>query len=144
MRNILILFAVLVLVMGSFATWSNVSAKEETKAASMDPLAVGPDIYKLVMENERIRILQVTFEPGAKIAMHSHPDHAGYVLEGGMLTITNAEGKTQEITAKVGDSFWIPAESHSAMNQGKTKISILVVELKEPAPGKSGDAPGKQ
>ena len=137
MKKIVFLIALLVVGAGIFTAWSVATAKEPTAAASMDPLTVGPDNYKLVMENERIRLLQVTFEPGTKVGMHSHPDHAGYVLEGGSLNITNAEGKTQEITAKTGDSFWIPAESHSAVNPGKTRISVLVIELKEAPPGKS-------
>jgi quercetin dioxygenase-like cupin family protein len=142
MKKIVFLIALLVVGAGIFTAWSVATAKEPASAASMDPLTVGSDNYKLVMENERIRLLQVTFEPGDKVALHSHPDHAAYVLEGGMITITNSEGKTQEITAKPGDTFWIPAESHSAVNPGKTRISILVIELKEPAPGKSGEAHG--
>jgi quercetin dioxygenase-like cupin family protein len=103
---------------------------------AQDPLKVGPNIYKLVTENARIRVLEVTFKPGDQIASHSHPDHLGYVLSGGSLKITNAEGKVTEINAKSGDSFWIPAETHSAVNSGKTEVKILVVELKEPAPAK--------
>ena len=35
-----------------------------------------------------------------------------------------------EMTPKVGDVMWIPAETHSAVNTGPTEIKILVVELK--------------
>ncbi|OGC76431.1 MAG: hypothetical protein A2Z27_02200 [candidate division Zixibacteria bacterium RBG_16_50_21] len=101
---------------------------------AQDPLKVGPNIYKLVTENARIRVLEVTFKPGDQIASHSHPDHLGYVLSGGSLKITNAAGKATDMTAKAGDTFWIPAETHSAVNTGKTEVKILVVELKEPAP----------
>ena len=48
-----------------------------------DPLAVAPKMYKRLFENERVRVMEVTFEPGDKIAKHSHPDHFVTVLEPG-------------------------------------------------------------
>jgi len=42
---------------------------------AQDPVRVGPDIYKCTFENERVRVCEVTFKPGAKIATHSHPNH---------------------------------------------------------------------
>ena len=56
-------------------------------AAAQDPLVVGPDIYKKVLDNERVRLMQVEFAPGASIGMHSHPDHAAYVLAGGAIAL---------------------------------------------------------
>jgi len=101
---------------------------------AQDPLKVAPNTYKLVTENPRIRVLEVTLKPGEQVATHSHPDHFGYFLSGGSLKITNAAGKVTEMTAKAGDTSWIPAETHSAVNTGKTEVKLLVVELKEPAP----------
>jgi len=53
-------------------------------AAAQDPLKVAPpEIYKLVYENDRVRVMEVTLPPGGKIAKHSHPDHYVYVLGAG-------------------------------------------------------------
>ena len=49
-------------------------------ARAQDPIKVGPNIYKKLLENDRIRMLEVTFAPGDSIAFHSHPDHAVYFL----------------------------------------------------------------
>lgn len=100
---------------------------------SMDPVVVGPTIYKLLMDNPKVRVMEATFTPGAKIGMHSHPDHLGYVLMPGTLNITGSNGKTETFKLKKGDTVWLDRQTHSAMNTGKTTIKVLIVELK-PAP----------
>lgn len=72
-------------------------------ALAQDPIKVGPNIYKKLFENNRIRMLEVTFAPGDSIAFHSHPDHAVYVVTGGTLRVTTSEGKTMVADLKAGD-----------------------------------------
>lgn len=38
-----------------------------------DAVSVAPDHYKVLEENDRVRILEFRGGPGAKTAMHSHP-----------------------------------------------------------------------
>ena len=99
-----------------------------------DPLEVAPDMYKLIYENDRVRVMQVTFQVGEKVAEHSHPDHFVYVLEGGNVKITKADGTVTDVELKVGDVVWINAETHWAINTGTTPVRLLVTELKEPKP----------
>jgi quercetin dioxygenase-like cupin family protein len=99
-------------------------------ASAADPLDVAPDMYKKSFENERVRVMTVAFAPGQSIPEHSHPDHFAYVLETGTLKITKSSGEVTEVTPKVGDVVWIPAETHSAVNTGSTPVKLLVVELK--------------
>lgn len=103
---------------------------------AQDPLEVGPDIYKLVFENERVRVLDAQFKPGSKIAMHSHPDHFAYVLAAGNMRLSYPDGTTKDIEAKAGDVMWVKAETHAGENIGTTDVHLLVVELKEPQPNK--------
>ena len=99
-------------------------------AMAADPLDVAPDMYKKDFENDRVRVMHVTFAPGQSIKEHSHPDHFIYCLEAGSLKITKADGTVAEVSPKVGDVVWIPAETHSAVNTGTTEVKLLVVELK--------------
>ena len=55
----------------------------------LDPLDVASNVYNFKMENERVRVLNVTFKPGDKAVMHHHPDHVVYVLEGGKMKLTS-------------------------------------------------------
>ena len=104
---------------------------------AQDPTKVGPEIYKSIFENDRVRANMITFKPGARIAMHSHPDHLLYWLKGGTLRITNQGEKPTDVTGKDGDVMFLPAVSHMAENIGKTEVKIFQVELKEPAPMKT-------
>ncbi len=103
-------------------------------SSAADPLEVAPDMYKLVYENDRVRVMQVTFQVGEKIAEHSHPDHFVYVLEGDNLQITKADGTVTDAAVKVGDIIWLNAETHSAVNTGTTPVRLLVTEFKESKP----------
>jgi len=103
-------------------------------ATAQDPVKVAPDIYKLVYENDRVRVLEITIPPGGKIGKHSHPDHFGYVLGPGKLRISKSDTEAMEADFTLGQVVWIPAETHWGENIGETEIRVLVTELKEPAP----------
>ena len=100
-------------------------------AMAQDPIKVGPSIYKKILENDRVRMLEVTFAPGDSIAFHSHPDHAVYTVTGGTLRVTTSDGKTMVADLKAGDPIWFSAVTHAAKNIGTTALKLLVVELKE-------------
>ena len=51
------------------------------------------------MENDRVRVFNVTFKPGDKAVMHHHPDHVVYVLEGGKMKLT-IQGKTDTLRSQ--------------------------------------------
>ena len=96
----------------------------------MDALQTAPDVYSLIMENERVRVLSVKFKPGQKAKMHSHPDHVIYVLKDGKIKITTPDGKSNDVSLKAGQAIWMAAGQHAAENLGNTEASNLVVELK--------------
>jgi quercetin dioxygenase-like cupin family protein len=96
----------------------------------LDPLEVAGNVYKLKMENDRIRVFDVTFNIGEKAASHNHPDHMVYVLEGGKMRLTS-EGKTDILDLIDGDVIFLKAQSHEAENIGQSTIELLVVELKK-------------
>ena len=47
---------------------------------AQDPVKVAPDAYKVLLDNERVRVLSVTMKPGGKSPMHSHPANIVYTL----------------------------------------------------------------
>jgi len=99
--------------------------------AAPDPLKVAPDMYKLLFENEKVRVMEVSFKPGQEIAKHTHPaEHFVTVLTPGTLTIFKDDGTStvNELTSK--QVVWIPAETHWAKNTGKTDVQLLVTEMK--------------
>ena len=96
----------------------------------LDPIKVASNVYKLNMENDRVRVLNLTLKPGDKAVMHHHPDHVVYVLKGGKAKLTS-EGKTDILELKAGDTVFLNAQNHEAENIGQTTLDLLVVELKK-------------
>ena len=98
--------------------------------SELDPLATASNVYKFINENDKMRVLKVTFNPGDTAKMHHHPQHMVYVLRGGRLKITS-EGKSQEMDLKDGSAVFLDAQNHEATNTGGKVIDLIVVELKE-------------
>jgi beta-alanine degradation protein BauB len=103
---------------------------EKSKTVWQDPAMVAGDVYKLVMENERVRVFDVRFKPGQKALMHGHPDHVVYVLADGTLKLSFPDGKSQDVSIKAGQSLWMGAGPHETVNIGNTEAHNLVIELK--------------
>lgn len=101
--------------------------------AGKDPVVAGPKTYRKLEENERVRVLEVTFKPGQKVGAHAHPDHVAYVLEGGKLKITSGKEKPMEMEMAAGQAVFLPAQVHSTQNTGKTTVHAIIVELKPAA-----------
>lgn len=100
-------------------------------AAAQDPVKVAPNQYKLLFENDRVRVCEATLKAGESIVTHSHPDHFLYVLAPGKLKITPQGKEAQEIDAQEGQVLWLNAETHSAVNTGTTDLKGLIVEFKQ-------------
>ena len=45
-----------------------------------DAIATDPDKYKVILENDRVRVLDYSDKPGDRTTMHHHPDSVVYML----------------------------------------------------------------
>ncbi|MDO7867566.1 hypothetical protein [Nocardioides jiangxiensis] len=48
--------------------------------SDLDPAVSNPDHYRVIFENERVRVLEYRDEPGARTTPHAHPDSVMYTL----------------------------------------------------------------
>jgi quercetin dioxygenase-like cupin family protein len=97
-----------------------------------DPLMVDSSIYNLKLSNDRVRAFVVQFKPGQSIAEHKHPDHVVHAITSGRIMIHEVGKDPVEMDVAAGTTLFLPAQSHSAKNTGKTTLRLFVVELKEP------------
>ena len=74
-------------------------------------------------------MFEITIAPGTSIPMHSHPDHAVYIIEGGTLAVTDGKGMKSTMELKTGMGLILPGEQHSAVNSGQTTIKGVMVEV---------------
>jgi quercetin dioxygenase-like cupin family protein len=105
-------------------------SNDKNKNEWPDPAIVAGDVYKLMLDNERVRVFEVKFKPGQKAVMHGHPDHVVYVIDDYTLNLTLPDGKNMDVPLKAGQTIFMNAGPHAAENIGKTEGRALVVELK--------------
>jgi quercetin dioxygenase-like cupin family protein len=99
-------------------------------ALAQDPLKVDPDKNKVVLDNDRVRVYEVTNPLGGTLKMHTHPAHVVYFLDAGSAKFTNADGKVTETKVKAGEAMWSEPVTHSVLNTGTKPLRAVVVELK--------------
>lgn len=107
-----------------------------------DPVVTNPELYRVVFENERVRVLEYRDTPGDRTSPHSHPDSVMVTL--GSFKRRLREGDREvEVELPAFQARWLDAQEHSGTNIGSTPTHTIFVELKEPAPTPSkGDALG--
>lgn len=97
---------------------------------AQDAAKVAPNMVKVLLENDEVRVLEFIVKPGENTGMHSHPNYVVYFLAAGKMQITLPDGTTSEMDVKVGDTRWSDAVTHNNKNIGKTESHAIVVELK--------------
>jgi len=97
------------------------------------PVPIYKDNYKVLLENERARVLDFKLRKGATEDFHSHPAAVTYVLQGFKIRFKFPDGTTRIREAKAGDVFYSEAVAHSPENIGDTDAHGLFVEFKGPA-----------
>ena len=91
---------------------------------------VAPHVYKVVFENEKLRLLEVAMAPGAESELHSHPNYLVYALSSGRVRLSGPSGEGADVDISKGDTMWREAEEHSAVNIGGEEFRALFIELK--------------
>jgi quercetin dioxygenase-like cupin family protein len=97
---------------------------------SHDAVTVAPEIYRILLENDRVRVLDVTGEPGTKSPLHSHPDSVMHAVSDASIVITDNQGESNAVDVPAGITFWSPASSHSVENVGSGTVHFIRIELK--------------
>jgi len=104
-----------------------------TICRAQDPVPIYKDNYKVLLENERVRVLDFKLRKGATEDFHSHPAAVTYVLQGFKIRFKFPDGTTRIREAKAGDVFYGEAVTHSPENIGDSDAHGLLVEFKGPA-----------
>ena len=88
---------------------------------------------KVVFENARVRVKDVTFPAGAlSTGMHKHDlAHVGIILTPGSLVFTEPGKEKETVKFEAGSVGFRDANvSHDAGNPGKSDMRVIEVELK--------------
>ncbi len=106
---------------------------------SKDPVETNPDHYRVIFENDRVRVLEYHDTPGTRTQPHGHPDSVMYTLSTFRRRL-HAGGQERDVELTAGEVRWVGAQEHAGENTGDTDTHAIFVELKEP----TGDAAAVQ
>lgn len=96
-----------------------------------DPVVTDPDLYRIVFENDRVRVLEYRDAPGAQTHLHAHPDSVMVPLSS-FHRMISADGRDVSVELTSGQVRWLDAQEHQGRNIGDSATHALFIELKEP------------
>jgi hypothetical protein len=100
-------------------------------------------VYKLLLDNDRVRVFEADFKPGDKLAMRNYPTHLMYTLTNGTLVFAPAGRTAYEVNFKAGEAMWFPPLARATENDSDAEVRVLIVEVKEGAAARAVAAKGK-
>jgi quercetin dioxygenase-like cupin family protein len=98
-----------------------------------DPAQVDSKHYQVVLENDRIRVLRISYGPGERSVMHGHPASLALLTTDAQIRFTYPNGRSEDVNATAGGVLWVEAEDHLPENLGRERLEATLVELKTPA-----------
>ena len=107
---------------------------------AQDPVPLYPENYRVLLENDRVRVLDFQLKKGAKEKFHSHPAAVTYVLASFKIRFTFPDGSTRIREAKAGDVFYSDALTHASENIGETDAHGLLIEMKSAVKSMTSEA----
>ena len=104
------------------------------EAVAQDAAKINPRSYKVMLENDSVRVLEYRSLPGLGVCgrgKHFHPAHLTIVMSDGKAKLTTEDGKENVADAKSGHVFWEPAVTHKVENISGRPMRAYMVEIKD-------------
>jgi len=97
-----------------------------------DAAIVAPDAYRVVFENEHVRVLELRMAPGERTEPHGHPDMVVVMVEGGTFRFAgpHASSTPADLDIPSGTMSFQPADRHTTENIGTAAVHGFLIELK--------------
>ncbi len=105
---------------------------------TLDPVVTNPELYRVVFENDAVRVLEYRDRPGEGTTPHEHPDSVMCTLSSFRRRLVFGD-QQREVEIREGTVSWLPAQQHSGENIGDTETHVIFVELKGAAGAQASD-----
>jgi predicted metal-dependent enzyme (double-stranded beta helix superfamily) len=101
-------------------------------AMAQEKAAKATATQRVLLENDKVRVYEVTFKPGAEnTSVPSSSSRIVRALKGGTIQRTYADGKKENVIYKAGQvRLNEPSPAFTSKNIGKTDIRLYIVMLK--------------
>src|SRR3984893_8211097 len=100
-----------------------------TSLFAQDVVQTGVKHIKVLAEDDKVRVLHFTPSKGDKTPLHSHPETVLYVVKGGKIRTTLADGTLTVVELKTGQTSLRPPVTHS--DEALDDIDAIIIELKK-------------
>lgn len=97
---------------------------------TQDAVTIAPHAYKVVLENDRVRVLEFRAKPGDKTAMHTHPNAVAVSLTDASYRFIAPDGQSSDAKLTAGQVLFQEAIEHATEIIGTTEARALIIELK--------------
>ena len=98
---------------------------------ALDPVKLDSKHYKVVIDNDQVRVLRSKYGPHEKSVMHEHPASVAVFMSDGHVKFTLPDGTSQDTNTKAHDATWSEAGKHLPENVGDKPMEVIVIELKK-------------
>jgi hypothetical protein len=103
-------------------------------ALASDPAVSDGSKYKVLLENDEVRVLEYRDQPGEKTQEHLPPRFVVYAVQPFKRRLTLSDGRVMTREFKAGDVLYSKGETHVGENVGSTPTHVIMVELKAGKP----------
>lgn len=107
-------------------------------ARAPDALEAARPFYKLILENDAVRVFESSVPPGQTAPTHHLGCRVVYALSEQRVRATSLDGVLSDQRKPFRAAWWRGAEDHAVTNLGDKNAFSLVVEFKGLVPGGTG------
>lgn len=101
-------------------------------AAAQDLVKTSGGMAKVLREDARMRVIELTVPPGKHTGMHTHGEGIVYFLTPSIATQIEPDGAAQTLRFQQGEVHPLGRGAHDTVNSGAAPTRTLIVELKPP------------
>ena len=114
--------------MGSFVAAFLLVGLAGIPAVAQEKAPAEPTV-KVLAENDKVRVQEATYKPGAESPMGERPFRVIRVLKGGTLLLTFPDGKSDTWRLKEGQTKLADPGTYGLKNIGKTTVRLYIVRV---------------
>jgi hypothetical protein len=117
------------------AATSLASAQPSGSSADPEKPVTPPDSYRVVMENDRMRMIEIHIKPRSRVNVESPAERERflYMLSDGALVLAPPGKTPYEFALQAGETAVFPAVTPIVANDTDTAVRALMVEIKTPS-----------
>lgn len=105
---------------------------EAIAPSDIDATVVDPEHHVIELENDRVRVVRMTYPAGETSPVHDHPPGFAVFLTDGPLRNIPEEGEPVVIEFEAGDTRWGSGGSpHATENPNESDVELIRVEMKK-------------